>query len=125
MQERKHLGTSSTDDLVDALLQSELMEETAAYLRRGRSFSAASTEGLNELWIVAFRTWFGSRNAEDQGQMEDLAAELRLRGFDPPFDTVQAELTLARAEVREDGPSDEGIRQKIRGFLESINDPDA
>jgi hypothetical protein len=109
---------------VDAFLQSELMEETAAYLARGRSHSTVADDELGRRWTAAFKAFFADRSPERLLTMEYLAAELRLRGLETPDHTVQAELEAARAEIAQLEPGDPAIRDRIRKFLDSIDKPD-
>src|ERR1700685_1767870 len=89
------------DDVVDALLQSDLMDQTAHYLGRGRRFEAMPTPKLNEKWVAAFRGFIQAETTAcetgketsgcDTRDIDDAAAELRLRGLDPPFDGIEEE----------------------------------
>ena len=87
--------------LVDALLESELMERTAAYLSRGRPYSTERAEDVETGWTAAFKRSFATRSPEVQREVDDLAAELRLRGLEPPYDSMQPELDAAREQISE------------------------
>jgi hypothetical protein len=113
----------SKDDLGQEFLQHTLMEETADYLRRGRLHESLPLPELNELWVGAFRAWFEQRGQQEESQrltvINDLSAELRLRGYDPPYDRVPEEASRMRAEVEQLGPdsASDSLRQKIREFI--------
>jgi hypothetical protein len=83
-----------------ALLKSELMKETHDYLSRGRSFANVLDEQLRRDWVVAVRRWMASRDPFHGREVDDLAAEMRLRSLKAPYDEISAEL---KAEVTERG----------------------
>jgi hypothetical protein len=103
----------------DAFLESELMEETAAYLLRGRRFSALAADALNREWTVAFKSWAAGDRAAAQPRLDDLSAELRLRKLEPPYDTVAAETAALQDELRRLDPNDPRLTEKIGAFLRS------
>jgi hypothetical protein len=113
---------ATVDDFVEAFVQSELMEETSAYLARGRHNRELCDEELNRLWIVAFKSWLAERTHAKRCTADDLWAELRLRGVEPPFDAVRAELAIAMEETK-DVPSDPELMKKIQLFRESLDEP--
>lgn len=116
---------NNRDDLVEGLIRSEQMEETAAYLGRGRRFSALSPSELELRWVEAFRTWLGERTDSHLQQMDDLSAELRLRGLEPPYHLVKKESEAIREEIRVADPADFDIREKIAAYLRKLDEPDA
>jgi hypothetical protein len=109
--------------VVEAIVQDAEMEETATYLSRGRTFAALDAGTLRTRWTAAFKAWFGSRDAADCRLMDDLAAELRLRRLDLPLRTVEAEFVVMRAELREAGPGDPALTERIRQYLEASARP--
>ena len=112
-------------EMVDAFLQHELMEEAAAYLRRGRRFATLPSDELRARWVAAFKELRTRGSEACKQEISDLEAELRMRGIDPPFDAVRDELEAARAEIRAEGPHNPFVREKIRQFLKKMDDPDA
>jgi hypothetical protein len=106
------------DDLAQEFLHHALMEETAAYLRRGRQHESLELPELNDHWVTAFRDWFDSREQSHALAVEDLAAELRLRGLDPPYSRIEEEASRMRAEVRELGSdsTSDSLRRQIGKF---------
>ena len=114
---------SNIEALVEALLESELMEQTAAYLSRGRPYSTERAEDVETGWTAAFKRSFATRSPEAQREVDDLAAELRLRGLEPPYDSVQPELDAAREQISEAGPNDPGVRERVREFFDSMKKP--
>ena len=104
--------------LAEAYLQHELMKETKDYLDRGRLFEQLSIGELNEKWITAFRR-FVADDSSVVFEMDDLAAELRLRSWEPPFDAVQSEISNMKETVRRLGPGSlpDSAHDRIAAFL--------
>jgi hypothetical protein len=120
-------GKQSQDDdlaLAEAYLQHELMNEMKDYLDRGRRFERLTIPELNKTWIIAFRR-FVAKDRTVIREMDDLAAELRLRNLELPLDSVRAEALQLRDEVKRlgpDAPSD-GLDERIRAFLAKRKKP--
>jgi hypothetical protein len=104
--------------LAEDFLQHELMNETKDYLDRGRLFEQLSIAELNAKWITAFRR-FVSDDSSVIPEMNGLAAELRLRSLEPPFDAVQSEISKMTETVRRLGPGSlsDSARDRIDAFL--------
>ena len=87
--------------MVNAFLQNMSMELGRDYLARGRRFAKLDIGQLNEDWIIAVRRWLARKNRTNERMMDDLAAELRLRGLEPPYRAVEHELAdrFARTKV--------------------------
>jgi hypothetical protein len=105
----------------EAFLESELMDETSGYLARGRRFENLSTGELGDGWVRAFTDW--RANGADHQVMDDLAAELRLRKLDMPYERVAKELDDMRDQIRSMGPNNPGARARIAKFLGSLDNP--
>jgi len=56
---------------------------------------------MNENWIIAVRSWLAHKNRTNERMMDDLAAELRWRGLEPPYGAVQQELADRSAQTKE------------------------
>jgi hypothetical protein len=78
--------------IVNALLQHKNMERTQDYVTHGRRFAKLDVERLNTDWIIAVRSWLAHKHCTKERMMDDLAAELRLRGLEPPYSAVEQEL---------------------------------
>jgi hypothetical protein len=87
--------------MVEAFLQHRKMERTQDYLARGRRFAALDVGQLSENWITAVRSWLARKNRSHEQMMDDLAAELQLRGSEPPYDAVKHELAARFAGIQE------------------------
>jgi hypothetical protein len=105
----------------DTVLASELSRETQSYLERGRRLQGLTDVQLASKWIVDFKAWRTSRaDRNDPGnsaELDDTAAELRLRNVPPPFDQAQDDIKAIVAEVEQGGASDPTVSAKIRGIL--------
>jgi hypothetical protein len=111
--------------LVEEFLAHELMNETADYLRRGRRFLSLPLSELNDRWIPAFRDAILNKIVDRVLDMDDFAAELRLRGLDPPFDRVADDVAKITADLEKMGPDPESsaVRNAIREFLIARSKP--
>jgi hypothetical protein len=110
-------------ELADEFMQHALMEETKEYLQRGRQHVSLQLAELNDRWVTAFRDWFNHKEQEHGNQerviaIDDLSAELRLRGLEPPYASVPDEVAAMHAEMVQLGPdsASDSLRSKIRDF---------
>ena len=127
--------TDNADDLADAFLQSALMDETGDYVQRGRRFEALPTPQLNEQWVAAFRNFVQAATTAietgdgtsgcDTRDIDETAAELRLRGLDPPLDVVEeGDAGALQRLVQAVGPdAPEALDQQINRFLTDRQKP--
>ena len=85
-----------------ATVDAEAMKRSAAYAARGRRHARAATDALKLLWIEAFKRHIADFSNSDLAQAhEDIQAELRLRGEEPPFAAVEEEAEAFVAAVRQ------------------------
>ena len=94
--EGEHIGA-------EEYLQHALMNETKAYFDRGRRFANVDVAQLNEKWVMIFKAYLADHNRQQGLEMDDLAAELRLRGLDPPFQAVKAEISKLQGALKRIG----------------------
>ena len=87
--------------IVNTFLQHKSLEQTQDYLVRGRRFAKLDVAQMNEDWIIAVRSWLTHKNRTNERMMDDLAAELRWRGLEPPYGAVQQELADRSAQTKE------------------------
>ena len=106
-------------------LQHVLMNETKAYFDRGRRFEKLDVAQLNEKWVVVFKVYLADHTRQQGLEMDDLAAELRLRGLDPPVEAVKAEISTLQGALKRIGPhaSSPEFEQKVSEFLEQRSKP--
>jgi hypothetical protein len=84
--------------VVNAFLQHKSMKQMQSYLARGRRFAEIEVKQLNTDWIIAVRSWLAHKHRTKERMMDDLAAELRLRGLEPPYGAVEQELADRSAQ---------------------------
>src|SRR5262245_4682967 len=87
--------------VVHAFLQHKSLEQMQDYLGRGRRFTKLDVRQLTKDWITAVRSWLAHKDHTNERMMDDLAAELRLRGLEPPYLAVEQELADCSAQTKE------------------------
>ena len=87
--------------IVNAFLQHKSMEQMQDYLARGRRFAQLDALRMNKDWVIAVRGWLAHKHRTKERLMDDLAAELRLRGVEPPYAAVEQELAHRSAQTKE------------------------
>jgi hypothetical protein len=98
-----------------AFLQHRSMEQRRNYLARGRRFVILDVGQLSKSWITAVRNWLARKDRAAEVTMDDLTAELRLRGLEPPYEAIKQELAIRSAGI------DEVAQKKVaRGFARQI-----
>jgi hypothetical protein len=90
---------SRTAAMVHAFLQHRSIEQTQYYLARGRRFATLDVGQLSEDWILAVRSWLARKDRARERMMDDLTAELQLRGSEPPYNAVKKELVARFAGI--------------------------
>jgi hypothetical protein len=105
--------------LIDQFLQHKKMEQTQDYLSRGRRFAGLDAARLSEDWVHAVRRWLARKGRSRERTMDDLAAELELRGSEPPYDAVKQELAARFAAIEQGEQSEVGrqFAQQIATFV--------
>jgi len=71
------------------------------YLARGRRFTTFDVRQLTKDWMTAVRSWLAHKDHTKERMMDDLAAELRLRGLEPPYLAVEQEVADCSALTKE------------------------
>jgi len=87
--------------IVNTFLQHKSLEQMQDYLARGRRFATFDVRQLTKDWITAVRSWLAHKDHTKERMMDDLAAELRLRGLEPPYLAVEQELADCSAQTKE------------------------
>jgi hypothetical protein len=72
-----------------------------SYLARGRRFVVLDVGQLSKSWIAAVKNWLARKDRASEITMDDLTAELRLRGLEPPYDAVKQGLATRFAGIDE------------------------
>ncbi len=86
---------------IHAFLQRRSIEQRRNYLARGRRFVILDVGQLSTSWISAVRNWLARKDRTSEVTMDDLTAELRLRGLEPPYHAVKQELATRFARMNE------------------------
>jgi hypothetical protein len=121
------IGNLTPEELVDAMLKHQEMEQTHRYLNAGRRFRSFAPDELKALWILAVKKFWATRTDEAELELNNVAAELRLRRIKAPLFRVREELKLIQAEIERDfndRPARVAVRasQKIEEFLRLLMD---
>ena len=109
--------------IVNAFLQHRNMKQMQDYLARGRRFAKLDIGRLNNEWIIAVRSWLAHKHRTKELMMDDLAAELRLRGLEPPYGAVEQELADRSAQTNE-AELKRTVREVAREIGESMREND-
>jgi hypothetical protein len=65
------------------------------------AFATLDGGQLRESWIIAVRNWLARKDQAAELTMDDLTAELRLRGLEPPYNALKQELAARFARINE------------------------
>ena len=109
--------------VVNAFLQHKSMKQMQDYLARGRRFVKLDVERLNKDWIIAVRSWLARKHRTKERMMDDLAAELRLRGLEPPYGAVEQELADRSVQTNQ-AERKRTVREVAREIGEFIREND-
>jgi hypothetical protein len=112
--------------LAEEFLQHELMNETRAYIECGRRLQTLSNDEIVNAWVAIFERWFGERTTKNSRDMDDAAAEIRLRRLAMPYERVKNETRALRAEFARLDPehlSSPQIDRKINDYLVARSKP--
>jgi hypothetical protein len=96
-EQREHRAKKN----IYAFLQRRNIDQRWSYLARGRRFIVLDVGQLSKSWITAVKNWLARKDRASEITMDDLTAELRLRGLEPPYDAVKQELATRFAGMEE------------------------
>jgi hypothetical protein len=96
--------SNDPDDLAGEFLAHAQMNETTDYLQRGRELAHLSDADVADTWVTRFKAWFAEKSPAATRDMDDAAAELRLRDLPIPEERVQSEVSSLQAKIRKLGP---------------------
>jgi len=113
----KQRGRRAKTNIHD-FLQRRNIEQRRKYLARGRRFVVLDAGQLGKSWIAAVRNWLARKDRAAEVTMEDLTAELRLRGLEPPYEAIKHELALRFTDIDEVAQ-----RKLVREFARQIGMP--
>ena len=113
----KQRGRRAKTNIHD-FLQRRNIEQRRKYLARGRRFVVLDAGQLGKSWIAAVMNWLARKDRAAEVTMDDLTAELRLRGLEPPYEAIKHELALRFAGIDEVAQ-----RKLVREFARQIGMP--
>jgi hypothetical protein len=102
-------GANGAPTVLHEFLQHQIREFRQTYLARGRRFGMLDPQRLELAWTDAVRSWLACKEPAAEQLMDDLTAELRLRGIEPPYQEIEADLAARWAQTT---PADRGKAQK-------------
>lgn len=110
--------------ITDPVIRDQFARARSRHLDRGRPHTAPSDEALCDLRVATCRAWFRARSHEVLQAMDDLLVEFALRGLEPPYAVVSAELAELRAEAVAMGPDGRALHQLARCLLDGSGGPE-
>jgi hypothetical protein len=96
-EQREHRAKKN----IYAFLQRRNIDQRRSYLARGRRFIVLDVGQLSKSWITAVKNWLARKDRASEITMDDLTAELQLRGLEPPYDGVKQALATRLAGMDE------------------------
>jgi hypothetical protein len=94
------MSDKKLDEEILAMFANTRMEVQQSYLSRGREFRADEVGILNSEWLVQINAWADDKPEFDQRLMDDLEAELNLRGIDAPVEQARDATEKIRTKAR-------------------------
>jgi hypothetical protein len=94
---------SDGDDwqFVRSWIERQVSAQIADYVGRGRPLAVIEFVVLRRHWIAQMELWSNkTASAEDHKLREDIQAEMRIRGYAPPFEAVKEDLLRLAAISR-------------------------
>jgi hypothetical protein len=90
-----------------------------------KPISIVAVVSQTSISVVIFKAYFADHNRQQGVEMDDVAAELRPRELDPPFEAVKAEISKLQGALKRIGPhaSSPEFEQKVSEFLEQRSKP--
>jgi hypothetical protein len=94
------MSDKELDEELLAMFANTKMENQQSYLARGRAFKADEIETLTSKWLVQINAWADDTPEFERRLMDDLEAELNLRGIDAPVGQARDAIEKIRARSR-------------------------
>lgn len=92
------MTTDEQCQLIRSWIERQVLEQIADYLARGRALAGRDYALLRRHWVTQMSLWSTkAASAEDHKLREDIQAEMRVRGFQPPYDAVKDDLVRLAA----------------------------
>src|SRR6478609_1749091 len=116
--------TDDADGFAKAFVVHNEMEQTRAYLERGRRFEHMPVEALNEGWAAAFKLVLLPKDQRRPSDQHDFGAELRLRGLEIPYHLVQDAMNELRQRIRDNREAArDSLLEDLGRFLDEMDNP--
>jgi hypothetical protein len=96
-EQREHRAKKN----IYAFLQRRSIEQRRRYQARGRRFVVLEGWAPKQKLDYRVKNWLARKDRASEVTMDDLTAELRLRGLEPPYDAVKQELATRFAGMDE------------------------
>jgi hypothetical protein len=94
------MSDKKLDEELLAMLANTKMQNQQSYLARGRAFKADEIETLTSKWLIQINAWADDTPDFKRRLMDDIEAELNLRGIDAPVEQARAATEKLRAKAR-------------------------
>jgi hypothetical protein len=94
------MSDKKLDEELLAMFANTKMEDQQSYLARGRAMHAEGVETLISNWLVQVHAWADDKPDFDRRLMDDIEAELHLRGMDAPVEQARDAIEKIRAKAR-------------------------
>jgi hypothetical protein len=94
------MSDKKLDEELLAMFANTKMQNQQCYLARGRAFQAEEIETLSSKWLIQINAWADDTPDFERQLMDDIEAELNLRGIDAPVEQARAATEKLRAKAR-------------------------
>jgi hypothetical protein len=94
------MSDKKLDEDLLAMFANTKMEDQRSYLARGRAFKADEIETLTSKWLVQINAWADDKPDFERRLIDDIEAELNLRGIDAPVEQARDATEKIRAKAR-------------------------
>jgi hypothetical protein len=94
------MADKKLDQEIFAMFANTKMEAQQSYLSRGRTFHTEDSEKLSSNWLTQINAWADDQPDFDRRQMDDIEAELGLRGLEAPADQAGEAVAKIAAKSR-------------------------
>jgi hypothetical protein len=94
------MSDKKLDEELFAMFANTKMEAQQSYLSRGRTFHSEDSETLSSNWLVQINAWADDKPDFERRLMDDIEAELNLRGIDAPFEQARDAAKKIHAKAR-------------------------
>src|ERR1700722_4625757 len=94
------MADKKLDQEIFAMFANTKMEAQQSYLSRGRTFRTEGSDKLSSNWLAQINAWADDQPDFDRRLMDDIEAELGLRGLKVPADQAGAAVAKIAAKSR-------------------------